>query len=363
LREKILNEEEQRKQSEKKFLELKPIIAQKYADAYINLVEEVLTNQNYHTYSGPITERVAGNIFGNYNISGNEKSSNYSIPQYATGINCLYITLKFDRNEPILFNVNQDKESYDESMVNKVLKYYGIVVKSKDILDKNVIYLSYYKNIKDLEQYYNSKKLEEYYKLINIGDSFHKKNKGMNQEEYIKKREEAKKIIQRKKKLDDFFAKKIDEIQKNKEKVAKKYAAAYLRLVNEILKNPKYTSRHGTITDSYESNIFGNYNISGKEELYTEISSHYEICDDIIFIDLIFDNNEQILFNVNEDEQLYDELMINDILYEYGIDVQSRNQDRENVIRIAYYKDKTKLEKNCEIQHTGHSLIKVKRTH
>ena len=191
----------------------------------------------------------------------------------------------------------------------------------------------------------------------------------MNQEEYMKLRELGKLKIQRHKNLITLFDSKIDAILINKEEVIKKYAEAYLNFVLKFLENQNFHRKKGKITTRNENNIFGNYNISDDENLSSDeiyynqnCSSYYEIYDDCILIVLKFSQEEDIKFNVNEDVLLYDELRINDILYEYGIDIQSRNEHPRNVIYIWYYKDKTKLKKNCEVCHTGHSLYTRKRT-
>lgn len=180
----------------------------------------------------------------------------------------------------------------------------------------------------------------------------------MTQEEYVKLKELGKLRVQLQKNLINLFNSKIESIDEHKEEVIKKYANAYLNYVKQFLENPNYRNEKGKITTRDENNIFGNYNISGDEN-----SSYYEIYKDCMVIVLKFDKKEDIKFNSNEDLLLYDELRINDLLYEYGIDVQSRNKHPQNVINILYYKDKSKLEKNSETAISVCRLYTRKRDH
>ncbi len=179
----------------------------------------------------------------------------------------------------------------------------------------------------------------------------------MNQEEYMKLRELGKLKIKLHKNLITLFDSKINAILIHQEEVIKKYADAYLNFVLNFLENQNFHNKKGKITIRDENNIFGNYNISGDKN-----SSYYEIYKDCMIIVLKFDKKEDIIFNSNEDLLLYDELRINDLLHEYGIDVQSRNKHLQNIINILYYKDKSKLEKNSETALSGCHLYTRKRT-
>lgn len=136
----LIKEKKDNELTEKEILEKKKEIARKYAMAYYKIVEEVLSNPSYLTYSGPISSRDNNNIIGNYNISGDENSSYYSIHKgYFLGI-----VLKFNENNSIKFNCNEDKEFYDELMINDILYFYGIDIKSRNLIVKNTIYITFY---------------------------------------------------------------------------------------------------------------------------------------------------------------------------------------------------------------------------
>ena len=145
----LIEEQKAHELSKKELLAKKKEIAIKYAKAYYKIVEEVLSNPTYLSYSGSITSRVDNNVFGNYNISNNEKSSTY---RFARDFSMLYIALRFDTKEQINFNVNEDKDLYDELMINDILYFYGIDIKSRNTIDKNVIYITFYRDKKFLKK-------------------------------------------------------------------------------------------------------------------------------------------------------------------------------------------------------------------
>ena len=148
-----------------------------------------------------------------------------------------------------------------------------------------------------------------------------------------------------KNKLNRLFEEKVsnfeseeEEILVKKKEISNKYAKAYLKLVMDVIKNSKHFYKLSNI--NVKNSIIGEYNDSGY------FPSRYYMTKNSLEILLIFSNG--ISHNTTDDASFYDEIMVNEILADFGINVQTIS----NTITIKFVKVPLQKETTVEKQRT-----------
>lgn len=104
----------------------KQAIAEKYAEAYIKLVMDVIERETSLNRNQPIA--VKNNVIGNYFIEGEEQGI---LTESCMTKKELNITLRFDPQEKIYSTRTIIREyNYDERMVNEILSNFGIKIQT-----------------------------------------------------------------------------------------------------------------------------------------------------------------------------------------------------------------------------------------
>ena len=121
------------------------------------------------------------------------------------------------------------------------------------------------------------------------------------------------------------FESKEKEILVKKKEISNKYAKAYLKLVMDVIENSNHLYKLSNI--NVKNSTIGEYNDSG-----FSLPPRYYMTKNSLEILLIFSNG--ISHNTTDDANFYDEIMVNEILADFGINVQTIS----NTITIKFVK-------------------------